>query len=121
MTRFILYVKKYNDNNNNDDNKKYIYLQILKTRIQRNNLVPNHEVSRVVSRTIAQHKKQVNGLIETIENEFKSINHDIERQIVDACLELRNTLNVQENSLSCILEDRNSVNEKFIFIVRNDI
>lgn len=74
--------------------------------------MPNHDVSQVVSRAIAQHKDQVNGLIEIIENEFKSINDDIERQIFNVCQELINTLNVLDNSLSGILENRNSVNGK---------
>lgn len=81
--------------------------------------MPNHDVSQVVSRAIVQQKNQVDGLTEIIENEFKSINDDIERQIFNACQELINNLNVLDNSLSGILENRNSVNEKLIIIIRN--
>lgn len=82
--------------------------------------MPNHDVSQVVSRAIVQQKNQVDGLTEIIENEFKSINDDIERQIFNACQELINNLNVLDNSLSGILENRNSVNEKLIIIIRNN-
>lgn len=86
----------------------------------RNHLVPNHDVSQVVSKAIAEHNDHVDRLIEIIENEFKSINDDIERQIFNACQGLINTLNAQDNSLSDVLEDQNSVNEKLIIIVWDD-
>lgn len=74
-------------------------------------LEPDHRVSDVVSRAMAKCVEQVDRQIEFIEHEFKSINTETERRILNASRALDVSLNVIDNTLSDI-NDRNPVNIK---------
>lgn len=74
-------------------------------------LEPNHHVSEVVSRAMAKCVEQVDRQIEFVEHEFKSINTETERRILNASRALDVSLNVIDNTLSEI-NDRNPVNIK---------
>ncbi|VVC38361.1 Hypothetical protein CINCED_3A023370 [Cinara cedri] len=69
-------------------------------------IVPNHNVSEVVSRAIKRCEERVSRQIELIENEFISINNKTENQILKASRALDAALNVIDKTLSDI-RDRN--------------
>lgn len=67
----------------------------------------------MVNRAIAKYTKRVEQQFKIIENQFQSVNADIENQIFNASQRLYNDLKSMDQSLSNILEDQHLV--KYIF------
>lgn len=66
-------------------------------------------MSETVSRAIARCAEQIDRQKENVENRFKSINNEIEHQILNASRELDESLNDISCSLANIFKDRKSV------------
>lgn len=71
-------------------------------------------MSETVSRAIARCAEYVNQHVKIVENQFISINNNIEHQILNASRALNKSLNNINNSLAKIYDDRKSVNEKYV-------
>lgn len=70
---------------------------------------PNCKISETVDKAIARYSERIDRQFEDIENNFKSINEEIERKIFNASQELDTELKSIDHSLSYILNDKNLV------------